>query len=367
MAFKLAEIFTELTVKDSKFKQGLSGARRTIGGLIPTFKRLAFVAAGMFIGATVAAVKFIKLAADQIDQERKLEAVIKATGGAAELSAQQMKDHASELQKLSGISDNAIIEGQALLATFKEIKGQTFKDTTEAMLDMSVIMGTDVKQAALQLGKALNDPERGVTALRRSGVSFTKQQNEMIKKLTQTNKLSQAQAVILGEVQRQFGGAARSIGQSFSGRLKLLSENAGDFGENIGFGLAPFLDDIVKTLNAQVFPALLKAFGPDSVGRNGIILMTDAVRLLGREGIRAKQLLVQAITLGQSSTITGAIENLGSVLTPVADVYSMGASQKLRERLSAKTPEFGAGAGVDILHTDLQQINRKMDDNGMTD
>ena len=75
------------------------------------------------------------------------------------------------------------------------------------MLDMSVALGQDATQSAIQLGKALNDPVKGVTALRRVGVSFTAAQIKQIKTLVATGKTLQAQKLILRELNQEFGGS----------------------------------------------------------------------------------------------------------------------------------------------------------------
>ena len=63
--------------------------------------------------------------------------------------------------------------------------------------DIAQVMGSDVKSATVQLAKALEDPKRGLTALSRSGITFNEAQTETIKKLVDSGKLLDAQALIL--------------------------------------------------------------------------------------------------------------------------------------------------------------------------
>jgi hypothetical protein len=65
------------------------------------------------------------------------------------------------------------------------------------MTDMSVALGQDMSSSAIQLGKALNDPIKGVSALQRVGVSFTASQKEQIKTLVQSGRTMDAQKLIL--------------------------------------------------------------------------------------------------------------------------------------------------------------------------
>ena len=109
-------------------------------------------------------------------------------------------------------------------------------------------LGQDVKSSAIQLGKALQDPILGVTALRRVGVNFSDAQQDVIKNLVETNQLGKAQALILKELQTEFGGSARAAGQTFSGQLTILQNTFGDLMEVVGQGVAESIAPFVKTL-----------------------------------------------------------------------------------------------------------------------
>ena len=335
MAFKLAEIFTEIGVKDVKHKQGLARAKTDWESLKHTASTYGpMVAAGMAVAAT-AAIGFVKkvvsLANDQERAEKRLEAVLKATGGAAELSADQMKAHAAELQKLTGVSDNAVMGVQAILATFKNLKGDEFKQTTELALDMAAVMGTDAKSSALQLAKALQEPTIGMTYLRRSGVSFTTQQVEMIKKLEASNDLLGAQKIILGEVSSQFGGTARTMGNTFGGTIDKLSERIGDLGEKIGKDL---IDNGLKRLVSGDGDAVLTRLENFMTGAgegakwiremaNGFETLVDSIKAIseipGFEQIMwlataPTRMVTGAIDIGArgAGQIAGAVGNFGA-------------------------------------------------------
>lgn len=170
----------------------------------------------------------------QIEAEKKLESVLAATGNAAGFTAQQLKDHAAALQSATTFGDEGIIEFQSILATFKSVAGNTFTEATELALDMATVMKQDLKVTAVQLGKALNDPIAGVTALRRVGVSFTAQQLSQIKTLQTSGDLLGAQAIILKELRGEFGGAAQAIAKTPFGKMAQLGNLLGDLKEKIG-------------------------------------------------------------------------------------------------------------------------------------
>jgi len=135
-----------------------------------------------------------------------------------------------------------------LLATFTKIGKETFPQATETMLDMSAALGQDMKSSAIQLGKALNDPILGVTALRRVGVQLSKQQEQQIKRFVQMGDIVSAQKIILGELNTQMGGVAKTMAQTKTGGLKQFMNALSDLGEELGAIIAEYITPLVKWL-----------------------------------------------------------------------------------------------------------------------
>ncbi len=263
MAFNLLDAFVEISTR-SKVKKELTRDRReldklekkskkTTDKMTKGFKQTSKAAAGLgtaFKGA-IAAIgvgvalrqisNLVNLMGIQEKAEAKLAAVIRSTGGAARFSAKQLNKYASELQRVTTFSDETTISALAILATFKEISGDVFLDTIRVAQDMATVLGTDLNAAVLQLGKAINDPILGLTMLRRVGVSFNDEQTKMIQRLARTNKLFEAQQLILKELQSEFGGAAEAVAKTRIGSIEQAKNKAGDLGEAIGRRLAdPF-------------------------------------------------------------------------------------------------------------------------------
>jgi hypothetical protein len=115
-----------------------------------------------------------------------------------------------------GILAESIKDVQSKLLTFKEIAqeanvtGGLFDRATQAALDLQAAGFGEATQNAVQLGKALNDPVKGITALARSGVTFTEQEKEKIKALVQSGKMYEAQEVLLKAIEAQVGGTAEA-------------------------------------------------------------------------------------------------------------------------------------------------------------
>jgi hypothetical protein len=153
------------------------------------------------------------------------EAVIKSTGGVAGLTSDRIGEMAGAMSRLSGGGDEAIQSGENMLLTFTNIGSDVFPRVTQAMTDMAISMAegdvtsADFRGTAMQLGKALNDPEQGLTALSRAGVSFSDAQKEAIKQMMATNDVAGAQTLILAELEKEFGGAAKAAGDTLPGKM----------------------------------------------------------------------------------------------------------------------------------------------------
>lgn len=204
----------------------LTGLLRSAKGLI----------AGLGIGIALSLIRRGLTTVNDLWNEQRLalaqvEQGVRSTGMAAGLTAEQIADMARELQKATGIGDESILRLQGVLLTFTNITEPIFARTTELVLDLAERMQVDAKAGALQLGKALNDPIKNLSALSRAGIQFTEQQLEQIKGLVKSNQLLAAQKIILGELETQFGGSARAARDL---DFRSLAAESGDFLEQIG-------------------------------------------------------------------------------------------------------------------------------------
>lgn len=189
------------------------------------------------------------------------QAVIESTGMAAGFTAEEMAGLASDLSAASGMSlfsDDAILGATNVLATFKEIQGVQFVNATAAILDMSQAMGMDLQSATVQVGKALNDPIGGISALSRVGVQFTEDQKAMIEEMVALGDVAGAQELILGELNSQFGGSAAAAVDTYAGRMKVLEEQFNDVKQGVGEALLPILSELGRFAIAYVVPAVEK-------------------------------------------------------------------------------------------------------------
>jgi hypothetical protein len=203
---------------------------------------------GLFLEGIKAIGGFLKTsitdAMETQDVVTQLNAVLKSTEGIAGVTAEQVMELGNVFERTTKFSAEATIGGQNLLLTFTNIGKDVFPLATETMLDMSQALKQDLKSSATQLGKALNNPIEGVSALSRVGVQFTKEQKELIKTLQESGRIEEAQAIILKELQTEFGGSAVAAGTTFSGKLEILKNKLGGVTQQIGDGILPKLTEL---------------------------------------------------------------------------------------------------------------------------
>lgn len=193
---------------------------------------------------------------DSQKEAAQLNAVLKSTKGVVGLTADELLDMASALQRQTTYSDEAVLSAENLLLTFTNIGKNVFPEATKTVLDMSTALGQDTKSSAIQLGKALQDPILGVTALRRVGVNFSEDQQKVIQRLVETGKTLDAQKLILQELATEFGGSAAAQAQTFQGRMEQLANATDDLKERIGEaivkGITPFVNKVAEFVNSPL-------------------------------------------------------------------------------------------------------------------
>jgi hypothetical protein len=216
----------------------------------------AAVAAGGVAALGAWVVQGVKDAASFQKVLAKTAQVLKSTGNVAGTSVEGVKALAAELETMSGVDEELIINSQNVLATFTNIrnvgKDKIFDAATKSALDMSVALGSDLQGASIQVGKALNDPIKGVSALSKVGVTFTDSQKKVIASLIKTGDTAGAQKVILAELNKEFGGQAKAAGAGFEGTMARLQDVIGDTGREVGTALLPKLTEVVDWLGKKI-------------------------------------------------------------------------------------------------------------------
>jgi hypothetical protein len=263
--------------RTEKATKKLSGSFRGLGGAIAA------------IGIGVLGKKIIDNTIRQEKAVAQLDAAIASTGMAAGLTSEELQDMAKAMQDVTTYGDEANMEMQAVLLTFTQVGKETFPRAANAILDVSTRMGTDLKSSALQVGKALNDPIRGLDGLSRAGIQFSDQQKEVIKSLASTGDMAGAQSLILKELETQFGGAAKAARQTFGGAIEALGNTFGDLLEEDGDGLKDATVAVESLTKLMGSPETKAAFGSMTsaliklveLAAKGVVGFTDFGKAIG--------------------------------------------------------------------------------------
>ena len=200
-------------------------AAKAIGKVGANLKSVGQSAKAFSLVSGAAVANSIRLYDKQVSAIAKVESGLKSTGGTVGLTAEQLKQAATQLQQLTRFGDEEILGGAtSTLLTFTKITGKEFLKTQELTVDLAAKMGTDLQSAALQVGKALNDPIANLGALSRAGIQFDKQQQALIKGFAKSGQMQKAQAIILAELETQFGGTAEAMAKVGAGSLVTVKQ-----------------------------------------------------------------------------------------------------------------------------------------------
>ncbi|HOJ76399.1 MAG TPA: phage tail length tape measure family protein [Phycisphaerae bacterium] len=284
-------VITALNKTDAAFAAALRGGRQFAAQmrdvLMSPFRVLSSPSTMAFVYNIRAAVSgFEALYAAQDAQRQsalKLQQVLRSTGYTAALSYREIQDLASEMQARTTLDGDDVADAAAVMATFRNVQGDTFREGIRLAADMSATLGQDLQASVVMLGKALNDPIAGITAMTRAGVSFSASQKEQIRDLVASNRLYDAQRMILAELRTEFGGVAEAMAGGAGGQIKQIRGLIGDLVESIAQIAEPF---------AVVMTTGIRDWLRDANSALGEIVATvqikfDAIRSLAEEAFAA--------------------------------------------------------------------------------
>ena len=240
----------KLSLNDKQFQSSLKKSTRQLKKFGDSMKRTGqTLSRNLTLPIVALGVLSVRAFDKQAKAIAQVEAGIKSTGGAAGFTSKQLQKMASELQGKTLFGDEVILkDATAQLLTFTNIAGVQFARTQVAALNLATRLDGDLKSASIQLGKALNDPIANLSALSRSGIQFSEEQKKVIKELAETNRLAEAQTLILDELEKQYGGAAEAAAQAGAGGFKQLQNTLGDISEDFGQIIVEGIDPLKNSL-----------------------------------------------------------------------------------------------------------------------
>ena len=243
------EIQFFLTLRDEATKKWEQFQGQVASGtnkITQTFNTIKTALAGAF------AVGILKSFSDAAMQNElsmaKTAAVIKSTGGVAGMTANDIKNLSDQLSDMSGVSHDVVQSGANVMLTFTAIGKDIFPQAMEAALNMSAALGDDLQSNIIRLGKALQDPVLGMTALRRVGVNISQDFKNTVKAMVAVGDVAGAQKYIIHELNVEFGGMAKAVGDTTAGQMNKLENSIRHVKETLG--------EIVNNVLTVVMPTL---------------------------------------------------------------------------------------------------------------
>lgn len=281
---KTRKLIVDILADASKFTseiQKADGYSKRLGGSMQKLSKSMAIGIGAAgAAATAFGVSSLKAAEEAEQVQKRVAAVIKATGGAANVTAKQIEKFAGKQQMLVGIDDEVLKKSYGILLTFKNVRNEAgkgndiFNRTAKSLADLSAAGFGSTDSAAKAMGKALQDPIKGITALSRAGVTFSQVQKDQIKNFVESGDLLSAQKIILGEVESQVGGVA-AAGVTSSEKMKIAF---GEIQEQVGAALLPIFQKFSDWFLKKGIPAIQK-FG-DWAKKNKPIMIALAAGIM---------------------------------------------------------------------------------------
>jgi hypothetical protein len=238
---------------DTDSQKSMSNVKSHVGEMHGKLKEMLGGMKGLLMGATglgaiFGGVELAKSSLEAFDKREeslaKLESAIRSTGGAAGLTAEELEKMASIQTSHELFSKSDIEDAQSMLLTFTQIKGKVFEDAMPAISDFATRFKMQLPEAANMVGKALNDPLKGMTRLQRQGVVFSDQQKEQVRQFMAVGNIAAAQGVILHELGTEFGGLANAMTKTDAGKLKMATKSI----EEMKVGIGKLLSEVLSKL-----------------------------------------------------------------------------------------------------------------------
>jgi phage-related protein len=241
--------------------QGFAGGFKKVIG--PALALAAVAAIGGFVKASIAAGE---AAATSNARIQNIAESMNLFGSETSAVTARLVDYANKQAILTGVDQNAIKGTQAKLLTFKELAatagdvGGAFDRATAAAVDLAAAGFGSAEQNAVQLGKALQDPVKGITALARSGVTFTEQEKEKIRVLTESGQILEAQDLILQAIETQVGGTAAATANASDKIAVAMSQLKETVGQELEPAFTLFAEALIPVIQ-DLGPVLASIFG----------------------------------------------------------------------------------------------------------
>lgn len=177
---------------------------------------------------------------------RKLEQALIATGNATGFTKDQLEELASTLSKSTLHTKGQVMQAEALLATFTNVRGDVFVRALKAASDLAEFMDTDLVTAAQKVGRALNDPAKGMEGLGELVGKLNDKQTKAITAMLQRGDIVKAQEAILSIIEGKFKDAGERAAKGFAGKWAMAMKNFNSMLSDLGRAFGPMIDRMTE-------------------------------------------------------------------------------------------------------------------------
>lgn len=315
----------DLGLDTAVFSTGLAEAQkalRTAGQRMQAMgQQFQNIGAGLSAAVTLPLIGLGAVAVGEASEMRdalgQVDAALTSMGDVAGRSLDQLKASADALAGSSLFEDDQILRNvTANMLTFGNIAGDTFDRAQQAVVDLATRMNMDLQSATVLLGKALNDPVNSLSALGRTGAvtkDFIAANQDRVAAMVREGNVAGAQALILGELERQYKGSAAAARENAAPleKVNLAFKNmAGSIGEI----LLPALDRV-----ASLFEGFAAKFGQMSAPMQQFTVIAGVVAAaLGPVLVALGSLISAAGAISAAFATGGGLAFLLPFLGPIA-------------------------------------------------
>jgi phage-related minor tail protein len=203
--------------------QRFAGEAGAVGSALGALGPAGLAAAAALGAVSVGLAQGIRVAAEDERQLLRLEAVLTATGHAAGLTAREIKGLALELERTTLANEQEVL-GSAAVLSASGVSSAKLEQAIRLSADLTAAFDTNLAGAARRLGRALEDPIRGMQTLATAGVTVSAQQRDLITTMAEAGDVAGAQAVLLDALAAKAGGVGAGEAAGLAGAMHRAEE-----------------------------------------------------------------------------------------------------------------------------------------------